>query len=680
MSEPDPSRLRPAASPSPQASALLLLLVVAAAFVAFLPTLEAGFVNWDDDINFTNNPAFRGLGWANLRWMLTTTLMGHWIPLTWLTLGLNYTLGGMNPFGYHLVNVLVHAVAAGVFFLVARRVLAAGFAAPHSARPATWREGDEQHLGGWPIALGAALAALVFAVHPLRVESVAWISERRDVLCTLFYLLACLAYLRGVEGGRQLGGGWRVAAVAAFAASLLSKSMSMTLPLTLVLLDLYPLRRQVLGWRRLAREKLPFAALAVLGAVGALLSQSRGVKWTGFETYGWPARVAMSAYSFWFYPWKFAWPAGLSPLYELPARVDPFEPRFLAPTLAVLAITATLICLVRRWPAGLAAWAQSLIVLAPVSGLAHTGHQLAHDRYGDLSGLGLALLVGGGLAWALRMREAGRIGRPVAAALLAASLLLAAGLGVGAWAQSRSWHDSESLWRRAIDVDPGCMICRNNLGTAALDASRYGEAEAAFRAAIALRPERVAPWNNLGTALAGQERYDEAGRAFSRAVDLSQGQFTDAAVNLGRIHVVNGRWAEAIPLLRRANATQPGLPLVRESLRTALKNHGATLATAGRPADAEAVFREGLDLGDDPALLLDLGGVVLEQGRFREALGFLERAGQMQPRDPESRAWLARGYARAGDGDRARSELAALTALDPALAARVESEIAAQSR
>jgi Flp pilus assembly protein TadD len=173
---------------------------------------------------------------------------------------------------------------------------------------------------------------------------------------------------------------------------------------------------------------------------------------------------------------------------------------------------------------------------------------------------------------------------------------------------------------------------------------------------------------------------DEAGAAFARAVELSQGQFPDAVANLGRIHVVKGRWAEAIPLLRRADAIQPGVPVVRENLRTALRNHGAALATAGRPADAEALFRQGLDLGDDPALLLEPGGVVLEQGRFREALGLLERAGHMQPRDPQSRARLARGYARAGDGARARSELAALAALDPALAALVESEIAARPR
>ena len=175
---------------------VLTLLVVVASTAAFLPTLSAGFVNWDDDVNFTTNPGFRGLGPEQLRWMFTTTLMGHWIPLTWLTLGANYAVGGLDPWGYHLVNVLVHAAAAGVFFLVARRLLAAAMGGGRTA-----------------VDLGAALAALVFGVHPLRVESVAWITERRDVLCALFYMLAILAYLRGAGGGleppRPLAGRWR---------------------------------------------------------------------------------------------------------------------------------------------------------------------------------------------------------------------------------------------------------------------------------------------------------------------------------------------------------------------------------------------------------------------------------------------------------------------------------------
>lgn len=649
----------------PWVSLLLLLLIVGVTFVAFLPSLGAGFVNWDDDMNFTTNQGFRGLAGHNLRWMVTATMLGHWIPLTWLTLGANYAVGGMNPVGYHLVNVLTHVLSTGLFFLIGRRLLRVALGGPD----------------GWPIALGATLAALVFGVHPLRVESVAWITERRDVLCTFFYLLAVWAYLRGVEGERALGGRWRVAAIAAFVASLTSKSMSMTLPATLILLDVYPLRRLGLGWRRLAWEKLPFAILGGAAAIVALAAVSRGATWTGFEDYSPSARVAMSAYSFWFYPWKFVWPVGLSPLYELPARVDPFAPRFLGPLLAVPAITLALVLLRRRWPAGLAAWSQSIIVLLPVSGFAHSGFQLAHDRYSYFSGLGFALLVGGGFAWTLRARAAGRVARPVTAALAAAALLMVGGLGVGTWQQSLVWHDSESLWRSALDVDPACMLCHNNLGHALLAAGRHRQAEEQFREAIALRPDRPGPWNNLGTALATQERYAEAEAPFARAVELSGGRFHDAVANLGRLRVVQGRYAEALPLLRRANAMKPGNAEVVKSFRVALKNHGGALAAAGRPADAEALFREGLDLlGDDQELFINLGRSRLDQGRAAEAVGPLERAVQMRPRDSHARMWLARALARAGSPDRARTELEALASLDATLAERVKAELGVSTR
>ena len=659
----DPSAAGTAPAARRRLGFLLFVVVLVVSAAPFVPTLTGEFVNWDDDVNFTTNLGFRGLGWANLRWMFTTTLMGHWIPLTWLTLGANYALGGLDPWGYHLVNVLVHAVAAAVFFLVARRLIAAAL-------------GD----GGVPVELGAALAALVFGAHPLRVESVAWITERRDVLCALFYMLAGLAYLRGVEGGRTLSGRWRALALAAFVASLLSKAMSMTLPATLLLLDVYPLRRSALGWRRLVVEKLPFAVLGGLAAVGALLSQTRGATWTGFEAYGPAARAAMSAYSFAFYPWKFVWPVGLTPLYELPVRVDPLAWPFLAPLIAVPLITVALVLLRRRWPAGLTAWVQSLIVLLPVSGLAHTGYQLAHDRYSYLSGLGLALLLGGALAWTLGLRAARRVGWPVAAAVTAAAALVVVGLSAGTWQQSRVWHDSETLWRSAIDVDPECMLCWNNLGHVFLAQRRHGDAERMFVKAISLRPERPGPWNNLGTALALQQRYREAEAPYAKAIELSGGEFRDAVSNLGRLYAVEGRYADAIPLLRRANAMKPGAPEVVASLRLSLKNHGGALAAAGRPAEAEALFREGLDLGDEEHLFINLGRARLDQGRFAEAVPPLERAVQMNPRNPSGRAWLARAYALAGARERAASEMTALAALDPAMAAQVAAEIPSSRR
>ena len=196
----------------------LPLLVGVLAFVVFLPALDAGFVDWDDDRNFLWNEGYRGLGPRELQWMFTSTWMGHYIPLTWLSLGLNYALGGMEPWGYHLGNLLIHAANTALLFFVARRLLAVA------------GEDDRMHQqeGGAAIPLGAAVAALLWALHPLRVESVAWVTERRDVLCGFFYLLAVLAYLQGATRERTLSGRWLAASLAAFAGALGSKAIAMT--------------------------------------------------------------------------------------------------------------------------------------------------------------------------------------------------------------------------------------------------------------------------------------------------------------------------------------------------------------------------------------------------------------------------------------------------------------------
>ncbi|HEX7786041.1 MAG TPA: hypothetical protein VF653_07455, partial [Methylomirabilota bacterium] len=356
----------------------LPLLVAVLALVTFLPALEGAFLNWDDDRNFLWNTGYRGLGRAQLEWMFTATWMGHYIPLTWLTLGLNHALGGMAPWGYHLGNVLIHAVNAGLLFYVARHLLTVATAPTLTGVPGAAGTSKRAPAPALPVSLGATAAALLWAVHPLRVESVAWITERRDVLCGFFYLLAVLAYLQGVAHGRSLAGRWLAASLLAFAAALLSKAMAMTLPLTLLVLDVYPLRRLRSGWPALIREKIGHFMLVAGAAVVASWAVTRGAGWTSYDHYGIGARLAMTGYSFWFYPWKLVWPENLSPLYELPARIGLLDPRFAWPTIGVVVVSALLVIGRRRVPGALAAWVQSMIVLAPVSGIAHAGHQLAH--------------------------------------------------------------------------------------------------------------------------------------------------------------------------------------------------------------------------------------------------------------------------------------------------------------
>ncbi len=217
--------------------------LAAVTFLVFAPALRNSFVEWDDYINLFHNSHYRGLGWEQIRWMLTSTLMGHYIPVTWLTFGLDYTVWGMRPFGYHLTNNLIHSANAILFYLVALRLLAASTS-----------------LTGSALRVGSAITALFFALHPLRAESVAWATERRDVLSALFFLLTILAHLAAIDAHGSRRRWLRVASLACFALSLLSKSIVMTTPLILLLLDFYPLRRLPAPPERLAAVGCPLRA------------------------------------------------------------------------------------------------------------------------------------------------------------------------------------------------------------------------------------------------------------------------------------------------------------------------------------------------------------------------------------------------------------------------------------
>jgi Tfp pilus assembly protein PilF len=658
------------------------ILLAGVSCLAFLPALTGEFVHWDDDVNLVANPHFRGLGWAQLRWMFTATLLGHWIPLTWLTFGLNYVLGGMDPWGYHLGNILLHGVNVVLVYAVSRRLLAAGFSTAvtvDSLSPLGRGQGEGQSAGEGRLAIeaGAAVAALLFAVHPLRVESVAWATERRDVLCSAFYLLAVHAYLRGAARGGTVRGRWLVASLAAFAAALMSKAMAMTLPASLLLLDVYPLRRwQALGWRAAFREKLPFLVLSAASAAVALLALSKGSPPTGYESYGPGARVAMVGYSLWFYPWKLVWPHALSPLYELPPAIDPLEWRFLTPLLAVVAVTGALLAGRRRWPGGLAAWVHSAIILAPVSGVVHAGHQLAHDRYSYLSGLGLTLLAGAGVSWVLLAYGQGRLRVWAPVGVLAAGGITAVLLGAGTWRQTQIWHDSETLWRAAVSVEPSCAICRNNLGAALMEGRhprdpRQVEAEAQLREAIRLRPHYADAYRSLSTLYSNQRRYGDAEQVV-RAMIHQFPDLADGLTRLARLHAAQGRYPEAIALLRAALASGRESARVRIELGQVFNNHGIEHATAGRAAEAAALFEAAARLmPSDPTPLENLGRLLIEQGKAADAVVPLRRAVVLDPRSSPARFWLARAYLVTGQASLAALEIDALRGLDPARAAEV---------
>lgn len=573
-------------------------LIFAAAFLTFLPALGADFVNWDDYDNVVNNTGVHGLRAAQLAWMWTGTVGGHWIPLTWMSFGVNYALGGVNPRGYHLLNLLLHAAGATVFFFIVRRLLRAAGAA--GAEPS--------------LSAGAGFAALLFAVHPLRVESVVWVTERKDVLCGFFFMLAVLAYLSAVEGS-TIRRGWAYASLAATAAALLSKAAAVPLPAVLLLLDVYPLRRaRIIGWRRCLLEKLPWVAIAAIAAIIALRAVLTGTGVTGYGTYGPGSRLAMTAYTFSFYPARWLWPVQLLPLYELPVEVRLLDPRFLVPALAFTAVTALLWALRRVFPAGLAAWTLSVLMLLPISGIVHSGHQLAHDRYSYLSGLGFAALAGGALARLLDARSHGRVSAVIARSVLAGAAAVLLVLAVGAWDQSKIWQDSETLWRWSVNVDPDCSVCWNNLGTALSAQNRHPEAEAAYRKAFALRPKRATLASNIGTALYGQEKVREAEEMFQLALSLDRND-TRVLASLGAVYSQQRKYAESLRYYRQAFAQDPEFTGLASNYSLALVARAAEERRVGRAVVAMALLQEAIAVNPgDPEARLQLQALPAEPG------------------------------------------------------------------
>lgn len=451
----------------------LVALVTAA---VFLPALGNDFVNWDDPEMVIFNPSIRGLGLSQIGYAFTSTWFSHYHPLTWLSLEVDHAVWGLNPAGYHLTNLVLHALATACVFLVARALL-------RHARPDV----------GVAAEVGAGVAALVFSLHPLRVEPVAWAAARRDVLSGLFAFATLVAYVRACGEAPAVGSrrrGWLVVAVLLYLAALLSKAVVMALPLVLVVLDWYPLRR--LQHRGVWVEKIPFAVLGAAGAVVAIWAATLDE----FTAEGPAPRAAMAAYSFAFYVWKTAVPTGLAPIYEAPASVDPLAWPFVAGALTTAAITALAVALRSRAPALAVAWLAYVATILPVSGLAHAGHQLVYLRYSYLGGAAISILIGGVAASTVTAWRTRRLRAPFAAMAVVAVVVVLLGWSALTRREIRVWHDSETLWTRAVTLQPACALCLNNLGSHYVMNGRGADAEVAFRRALALRPSYdLAAWN-----------------------------------------------------------------------------------------------------------------------------------------------------------------------------------------
>jgi len=616
------------------------MIIALVTFGAFFPALLNDFVNWDDDKILYDNPYYRGLGLNQLKWMFSTFLMGHYQPLTWLSFAFDYQVWGMAPFGYHLTSLLLHSANAALFYCVALSLL----------RSALGTSGNND---SWRLELSAGFAALLFAIHPLRVESVAWATERRDVLSGFFYFITLYFYLHAVGQSQTTAPRrWLGAAIIAYLLSLLAKATAITLPAVLLLLDIYPLKRLAgspAAWfkgefRAVLWEKWPFLILAIGFAIAALIAQQVTGALKPLEQFDIFSRFIQAGFAYMFYLWKTVWPFALAPIYELPIETGSWFWIFIFSTGATFGLTLALYLSRGRWPMLLAAWVYYVIVLAPVTGVAQSGPQLVADRYSYLSCLSWPLVLAGGLyGWWPGPKARTRGQRDF---ICGAVLLAVVSLAFLTWRQTEVWRSPISLWQHATKVEPLASIAHYNFGRALERENRPTLAMDSYRRAVAVNPRYAKAHFNLArlAALSGLEV--EAIEHYRRVIEIRP-DHADAHNDLGFLLEMKGQDSAALEEFRQALRLAPDHP-------RALFNLAELLAKQGDLTGATAHYEQAARISpNESAIQIGLGIALARQGRLEDATRHLRRAVELQPGDADARLLLARALAAQGKPDEA---------------------------
>ena len=616
----------------------LLAALVAAVFGA---TVRFEFLNYDDGPYVYENPHVAGgLTAEGVRWAFTERHASNWHPLTWLSHMFDCKLFGLHPWGHHLTSVVLHAAAACCLLLALQQMTGQ---------------------------LGPSLfAAALFAVHPLRVESVAWVAERKDVLCGLLFMLTLLAYTAYAQ--RPTSAIRYLATLLLYALGLMAKPMLVSLPAVLLLLDYWPLRRwPTASWRRLIWEKAPFAALAVGSSIMTLWAQRTALATGEIIPFAWRLANAATAYAG--YMWQFVWSPG-QPFYPHPGIHLPLA-NLIGATLLLAAVTVLCVAARRKAPYLLVGWGWFLVTLAPVIGVVQVGAQAAAERYTYLPHIGLAILVGwGGADLARRFRR----GPQMAAVLVAAIVVF---LGVRAFQHTAPWRNSVAFWQHVIETDCDGRLpdARHSLGVALEKRGQIDEAIAAYRTALAMAPSYAQPHINLANLLATGGRLAEAIEHYRQAVQ-SDPRSVLAHCNLATTLDQCGRTDEAYAEFQTALTLDPQSVEARNNLANVLAGHNQidaaveqferalalrpqaaeihfnyaqALAKAGRLDAAVAQLREAVALRpDQPTFCHNLAVGLYQQGRTAEAISQWQAVLRLQPRSVETLDALAAAYAECG--------------------------------
>jgi tetratricopeptide (TPR) repeat protein len=611
---------------------------VVATIAAYSGVQECGFVNFDDPLYVVNNRhVAQGLTPATVAWAFRST-DDFWFPLTRLSHLTDRQLYDLNAAGHHWTSVAIHALSAVLLFLLLQRMTGS-----------VWK---------------SAFVAAMFALHPLHVESVAWISERKDVLSTFFWIVTIFAYMRYVEDRRPA----RYALlIASFVLGLMSKPMIVTLPFALLLLDFWPLNRVNLkdraGLVKLIVEKTPLFGLAIAGSVLTYLVQVEVGATTAVHAPVW-LRIQNTLVSYAGYLSQTIWPAGMAVLYPLPLSIPIWKSALAAVALAAVTIFA--IRTVRRFPFLAVGWFWFLGTLVPAIGLVQVGFQARADRYTYIPMIGIGIMIAWGAAELFRRHTT--------------ALAIAAGIAILAWllvtrSQVETWIDSRTLFTHAISVTTDNYVAHSNLCSLNARENRIPEALPHCQAAIRIKPDYSDAHTNLADIYRLQGRLDDSIAESREAIRLNPRDATPLAnlANLlgyqGKLEESAGKYREALHVspahvvarvglawtLAQLDRRDEALALLQETVRihpdyaAAHAQLGILLGSLGRPQEALDALTESIRLNpNDASAHYNLGVTLSAQGRFGEAIGEFQRSLALNPRDAEAYVELGSGLASLG--------------------------------
>jgi len=613
--------LRPAGKPNgfglPTILCLLLILVTVA---VYWPVARCDFLNYDDPDYFTSNShVLRGLTPGNVAWAFSTGQASNWHPLTWLSLMLDVDLSGRGPMGPHITNLLFHLANTSLVFLLLRLLTLA-----------TWR---------------SAFVAALFALHPLHVESVAWVAERKDVLSTFFGLLSLIAYARYVTRDQ-----WSMTradspsspatrhpsvhyflALVFFTFSLMSKPMLVTLPFLMLLLDWWPLNRapgggcQVARIRSLVEEKIPFFVLSAVSCVVTFLVQQKGGAVVALVKIPMAGRLENTFVAYARYLGKTLWPIALGNPYPHPGHWAAGLVVFSA--VLVIGLSVAAVRLGRKLPFVPVGWFWFVGTLVPVIGLVQVGNQSMADRYTYFPLIGIFIVA----VWSgAGMCANRRLPRPVLG-VVAIVVLLACGLRTRD--QIGFWRDSGTLFRHTLSVTENNFVACNNLGTWLSKNGQMIKATDWFRQSLQIQPDNPDALYNLGNIFARQGRWDEAVDNYRHALQVAPDQ-ADILNNLGFALATQQQYADAIACFEAALKLDPDSASTHNNL-------ASVLFREQRYDEAAQQFREALRVEpDDSRVCVNLGDTLLRLGKPAEAISCYQAALRLRPGDPQIGAKL----------------------------------------